>query len=508
MADKSLIVIGAGLAGLATGCYAQMNGYRTRIFEQHTRPGGVCTAWKRGGYTIDGCIHWLMGARPGSPCHRLYQEVGALEGNRLLPIKHLAQFLDETGGQRLDVTADVDRLAGDMKALSPRDETAIDELLEGVRAFRALDGRAPWATVATEMAGPLARVTQAWHTRRWLKYLLRYNKPASAFAARLHNPFLRWALSNIFAPETPMLSVFTLLAHLAEGNLATVEGGSLAFALAIARRFRDLGGQVVYGAPVKEILVERGRWGDRAVGVRLADAPGSRNGDAYYADAVVSAADGYSTIFEMLGGRYANRSIQRRYKTWPLFRPLVVTSYGVAHPLPGQPSLRTIRLARPLTVGGKEIGTLTCHVSGSPALAPTGKSVVQGTFETDFDYWNNLQAQDRARYDAEKDRVAAQVLDRLETSLPGLSAHVEMVDVATPYTFWRYTGNRRGSYEGWLLTPQHMRKAVPKTLHGLKGFYMAGQWVEPGGGVPSALSSGRQVVQILCHHDGTPFSAS
>ena len=47
MAQRSIIIIGAGLAGLATGCYAQMNGYQTRIFEQHTRPGGVCTA--RGG---------------------------------------------------------------------------------------------------------------------------------------------------------------------------------------------------------------------------------------------------------------------------------------------------------------------------------------------------------------------------------------------------------------------------------------------------------------------------
>ena len=37
---------------------------------------------------------------------------------------------------------------------------------------------------------------------------------------------------------------------MAEGDLATVEGGSLVFALAIAHRFRELGGQVVYGAPV------------------------------------------------------------------------------------------------------------------------------------------------------------------------------------------------------------------------------------------------------------------
>ena len=35
MTDKSVIIIGAGIAGLAAGCYARMNGCRTRIFELH-----------------------------------------------------------------------------------------------------------------------------------------------------------------------------------------------------------------------------------------------------------------------------------------------------------------------------------------------------------------------------------------------------------------------------------------------------------------------------------------
>ena len=37
---RTVAIIGAGIAGLATGCYAQMNGYQTTIFEQHTIPGG------------------------------------------------------------------------------------------------------------------------------------------------------------------------------------------------------------------------------------------------------------------------------------------------------------------------------------------------------------------------------------------------------------------------------------------------------------------------------------
>jgi hypothetical protein len=75
---KSVIVVGAGIAGLATGCYAQMNDYSTRIVEMHDKPGGLCTSWQRRGYTIDLCIHWLVGSKPGTGFHRLWQEIGLL----------------------------------------------------------------------------------------------------------------------------------------------------------------------------------------------------------------------------------------------------------------------------------------------------------------------------------------------------------------------------------------------------------------------------------------------
>jgi phytoene dehydrogenase-like protein len=78
MPRESIIVIGGGVAGLATGCYAQMNGYRTRIFEMGGQAGGVCASWQRGDYTIDSCIQWLVGTRPGSTFNHVWQELGAL----------------------------------------------------------------------------------------------------------------------------------------------------------------------------------------------------------------------------------------------------------------------------------------------------------------------------------------------------------------------------------------------------------------------------------------------
>jgi phytoene dehydrogenase-like protein len=52
-----------------------------------------------------------------------------------------------------------------------------------------------------------------------------------------------------------------------------------------------------------------------------------------------------------------------------------------------------------------------------------------------------------------------------------------------------------------------MGKGMDKTLPGLENFYMTGQWVEPGGGLPTSAKSGRQVIQTICKRDGKRFEA-
>lgn len=76
--EKSIIIAGAGMGGLAAGVYGRLNGYHTTIFEQHSVPGGQCASWKRHGYTFDGCIHHLFGTDPSSKLYTLWRELGAM----------------------------------------------------------------------------------------------------------------------------------------------------------------------------------------------------------------------------------------------------------------------------------------------------------------------------------------------------------------------------------------------------------------------------------------------
>jgi len=71
LSGHSVAIIGAGMGGLAAGVYGQLRGLNTTIFEMHDKPGGLCTAWTRKGYTFDGCIHHLAGCLPGTPTYRM-----------------------------------------------------------------------------------------------------------------------------------------------------------------------------------------------------------------------------------------------------------------------------------------------------------------------------------------------------------------------------------------------------------------------------------------------------
>lgn len=498
MNGSSVIIIGAGLAGLSTGCYAQMNGYQSWIFEHHAQPGGVAAAWKRGDYLIDGGIHFVMSHKPGTGLYEIYRQLGIVPANRFVDLTAYGRFTHEPSGRSLLLSDDLDQWASALRSLSPDDAQIVDELIAGGRAMQGLDMSEFGLSKPPELTGMLDQARDMWSMRRLLRYVVgKYGQPVAEYARDVRDPVLRTCIERLFLPEVPVYFLFMLLALLADGEMGLIEGGSHDFVRAIEQRYRALGGQIAYRATVDKILVES----DRAVGVRLAD------GTEHRADAVVSAADGHSTIFEMLGGRYVNDKIKSRYATWKTFDPLLMISYGVAQEFPDEPPFSTLLLEQPLTIGPRTVDGIMVRIFNySPRFAPLGKTVIQVELETEWDYWNDLQRQGRAHYDAEKERVAAEVLQRLEAHFPGISSRVEVTDVSTPYTTWRYTLNHEGAWMGWLMTPEAMRTSIERMLPGLSGFCMAGQWVMPGGGVPSCLYSGRHAVQLLCHQDGRPFT--
>ena len=138
-------------------------------------------------------------------------------------------------------------------------------------------------------------------------------------------------------------------------------------------------------------------------------------------------------------------------------------------------------------------------------LCPEGKTVMTVRLPTIYEFWIALKKDNPSRYRAEKRRIVSEVIGILDRRFPGLAGRLECSDIATPATYVRYTGNWKGSYEGWLPTPRILGRRIACTLPRLEDFYMAGHWVVAGGGLPSAALSGRYVAQIICARNGKTF---
>jgi phytoene dehydrogenase-like protein len=113
---------------------------------------------------------------------------------------------------------------------------------------------------------------------------------------------------------------------------------------------------------------------------------------------------------------------------------------------------------------------------------------------------------DRCRYNQEKRRVADAVISVLQKSSPEIRQTVEVIDVSTPATVIRHTGNSKGSMEGWLMTPGTGFKPLRNKLPPLQRFPMIGQWVMPGGGLPSGLITARSAIRTIWRDDRVPFT--
>lgn len=486
-----LIIIGAGIAGLSTGCYAQMNGYETEIYESHSLPGGVCTSWRRGDYLFDHCLHWVLGSGPQNTLYPLFEELGVVPAVRFHFTNRFRVI--RSGDMSVTVYTDIERLEAELLRVFPHEAKAIRRMTRLVRRYTQF--RPPMESdfgsfTFGEMAGMLP----------FLPTLFRLMRTSvEQYLEMFRDPQLREILYQMFpVPSLPALMVILPLAYFHNKEGGYPLGGSLGFARAIERRYLELGGRINYGRPVKRVLVES----DAVTGVETVD------GERHLADAVVSACDGRQTLFGMLGGHYLTPRLQAMYADPSLWPPILSVSLGVKRDLTGEPEILNHKLAEPWHIAGQRVEWLGCFMYGhDPVFAPPGKGVIEVQIETDYDYWRDLYA-DRPRYRAAKQAVLELCMAELEKIYPGIADQVEVSDVATPVTWERYTGNWRGSYQGWIPTVELFGKNLPNELPGLRGFYMTGQWTFLGGGVPMCMAQARRLVQHMCRQAGKGFRVS
>lgn len=494
---KNVVIIGAGIAGLSVGCYLQKNGYQTEIYELHTLPGGLCTSWDIGDYTIDTCIHWLVGSNPKDNFYKLWNELIDLSGFNFV-YEDIYVIIEDNKGNQLKIYSDLDKLFNEFMRIAPEDEKEIKNLFGYARKF--LKFKMP-VDKAPELYTVWDKIKQLFSI---LPFLTDFNKlmktTASEFSKKFTNPDLQFAIEQMFVPEMSVLFSMMMFKWFHEKSAGYPIGGSLNFARKFEETYLNLGGKINYHSRVEKILVNQGK----AYGITL------KNGKVIDADIVISAADGFSTIYEMLDGKFLTDQLMEFYSRHLTFSSYIQVSFGIKKVIQTESSALVYKFAEPFQVDPETTneGVYIKNYGFDTTFAPEGKSVIVALLYTyNYMYWNELRTNDHKQYHSEKERIAQFIKAIIKSKYKLDEVDFEITDVSTPATVIRYTNNWKGSFEGWIMTPEVGYKGIKKTIPGIDNFYMIGQWVEPGGGLPSAILSARNATQIICNVDKIKFKA-
>ena len=492
---NTIVIVGAGVAGLSAGIYAEQHGFHAILLEKNPSVGGMCTGWYRKGYYIDGCVHWLTGTKEGTLLNEMWHNIGAIDSqDNILYLPSWGTY--EYQGQKVTMWTDLDRAEREWKELSPVDSKMIHKFFKMVRDFNKVE--LPLDLPLSLM--PLSRKLKLGFKvlSVWKSYILSMGMTCEKFASKFKSPAIRFALTKCQVGDGNLFSMIYSYATIVKGDGGIPVGGSKPMVERMRRKFIALGGELKLNANVENIIIRN----DTAKGVRLDD------GTVIEGDAVISCLDMNYTLKKLLRDQYPVRSFEKRFKN-PRRNPspsCVYLSFSVKKDdsLPIPLTFET----EPFDCAGVNINHLTIRSYAYDETFTrkdrTLMTVLLDQASYDYPFWKAL-IKDKEKYRKYKDDIAKIVMDRIVARLPSLKGDIELLDVATPCTFKNYVNTSNGAFMSFYFTPKSGMYVHNGHVKGLKNFYIASQWQQGPGGLPIAMSQGKFAIQRICKKQKKSF---
>jgi phytoene dehydrogenase-like protein len=480
--SKQVIVIGGGIAGLSAAIYAKRSGFDVTLCEQHSIVGGMCTSWRRKGYLFEGAIHWLNGSSPKSQVYQMWKETGALDDTVKVYLHDIFRSI-EWEGKILNLYRSIDKTAEHLLALSPSDEHEIHKLVKMVKLFTRM------GMPVMDIKGVKARNPKRMTLGSLFKMMptfpifARMNKLTSDdYFKQFKHPGIRKLLGIIPEGYSASSVIFTL-ATLEMGDGGYPEGGSLAMTERMVRYYKSLGGKFLLDTKVNKVVIENGA----VTGVKLEN-------ETLSADAVIVTQETIAALDRLFDTPPHDAWLQELCETT---KPAVCTFIGVGVRARFPEIIPVWQLDEPIKYAGKEITEIGFgNYAGYEGYAPKGCTALTTAFMGDtYDFWKKLK--EEGRYDEEKRVLAEQISRAICRKYPQAKNNIEVIDIATPLTYERYTGAYHGS---WMTIqgPGDRMKTYPGSVQSVSGLYFSGHRIMPPGGHPSALAAGRMAAQLVC----------
>ena len=464
------IIIGAGLGGLTAGAKLAKEGKSVLVLEQHDRPGGCATTFKRKEFTMEVGLHEMEGLYPKDKKISMFEDLGILDRVKFLPLPEFYRFIN--GRQDIVIPHDVEQAKQVLKSAFPGEDSGIEAYfwhLANAKRVMVMNRHQPEKSVGQFLDKIIGDED--------LKLVL---------------------LGNLgyFSDDPYSLSWFYYLSAQASnygGRANFIQGGSQQLSVALAEIIRENGGEVRLNCLVTGIEYE----GKSPAGVTCRDTKGKERKpfSCRAPDIIVNAAvpNLASHLLPGADGKKLAKSLRNNRIGASLF----TVYFGFSKPLKEignryyatflfDPSIRKLGDILPNNKSDFSTRSFTFvdYSQVDSMLAPEGKGVgaVCG-----IDYPADWEGLSREEYNRMKSDVAYAITDRCESFIPGFRDAVEYVEVATSLSVKRFTLNPGGAVYGFAQDPGKSNEylsVLPDHIH------IASAWGKLGGGFSGAILNG------------------
>ncbi len=495
------IIVGAGLGGLSCAAYLAKNNWKVLVLEKNNVPGGYATSFKRGAFTFDSGLHMIEAAAHGQSMGKLFESCG-VDGVEFIKLKNWMRLVFPGHDLRLPC-GNIDEFIRVLDANFPEEKEGIQnffreagKIYEDINRF--MPQTAPmWQQLPTF---PLKYGALFRNMKKSVKQLLDKHLKDEKLKALL---FANYGYFALPPSKMNLLPLFANMGFWLEGAYYPKGGDQVltdAFVAAIKRK----NGSILLGSEVTSVNVENGK----AVGVQTA------KGQKYLAKNIISNVNPMLTFQNLIGGDKVPAKFLAKLGKMQLSDSGFLVFLGLDETFKEKIDKQDFEIIVSDTYDLTQdyadslnnnfekacfMITLFSNIDGS--LAKDGKFVAGLVQIHPFSYWKKFEADyklgNKAEYNKEKDRLAAALIKRAEKIIPELSKHVETIEIATPLTLKRYSGNPNGAMYGWANTTDQFTPMDRELKCPIKNLYLSSAWAFPGEGHSGTVICGYRVAKQL-----------
>jgi prolycopene isomerase len=503
-----VVIIGGGVSGLTLGAILAKAGQKCCIVEKEPHPGGYLAGFERKGFLFDTAIHWLNQFNEEGIAHRCFSFIDK-NYPKLKQLNHIQRY--QTDNFNILLQTDLEKVKTEFHQAFPEEKKGIEKFFNHVNQLSKASKK---ISFFTRSAQTMSITDKALFYTRALPAILPMIKHIryagdKGVTKGLSKYFKGNSIKDIFSSESDLLScLFPLAWAKNKDYYIPPSGGSIEIINWLMEQNQQFGNDVLLGTKASTILTEK----RKAVGIEVFQKEKSFKLNSNY---VVIASDLISAYRNLLPkGFISEKQIQKLENSKQYKSAFTV---AVALDCPAE----DLGFGEELILLFKNNIERSLHEDSNPdhsklsvlspsvrdkSVCPKGKGMVSIYMAADidkYDFWkteldSNGKRHRGKEYKDFKNTIAKRLFERVDKEInPEFSKHIIFFEVATPYTYYRYTDNYNGTIMGPRPGKENMQNKVASYFTGVENMLVGGQWAELGGGIPTTSRAALNTALII-----------